>query len=40
MPDIDRPNFQDRRDFMKSAGLAATGFAALPLLGCDTQSRM
>ena len=40
MPDIDRPNFQDRRDFMKSAGLAATGFTALPLLGCGTQSRM
>ena len=40
MPGIDRPNFQDRRDFMKSAGLAATGFAALPLLGCDTQGKM
>ena len=36
MPGIDRPDFKDRRDFMKSAGLAATGFAALPLVGCDT----
>mgnify|MGYP001292624177 CR=1 FL=1 len=40
MPGIDRPDFKDRRDFIKSAGLAATGFAALPLLGCGTQSRM
>ena len=40
MPGIDRPDFKDRRDFMKSAGLAATGFAALPLVGCDTQSRV
>ena len=40
MPGIARPDFKDRRDFIKSAGLAATGFAALPLLGCGTQSRM